>query len=138
MNINTKNNPVLEECLRQYNLLPPDKRLMMSHFELAEETELHNSEAWLMFLSDPDVKRSRVREVQAYKESQVNKLIDRITDNDKSVGTAQLISTLTKEDTSRKEKEGNICIYSYVPLNERQKLADNVEENDHDIFQEDK
>lgn len=136
MIIDTKGNAVLERCLTEYNQLPPDERLMMSHFELAEATDLHNSEAWLFFLSDPDVKRSRQQEIMVYKESQTNKLIDRITENDKSAGMAQLISTLTKDDTSNKEKDGNICIYCYVPPNNRQKLANNVQELDHDIFQD--
>ena len=136
MIIDTKGNPVLERCLTEYNQLPPDERLMMSHFELAEATDLHNSEAWLLFLSDPDVKRSRQQEISVYKESQTNKLIDRITENDKSAGMAQLIGTLTKEDNKDKDRDGSICIYSYVPLNDRQKLASNVNELDHDIFQD--
>lgn len=136
MIIDTKGDIVLEKCLSEYNKLKPEKRLEMSHFELADATAIRNSDAWLKFLSDPDVKRSRAEEVKVYKESQTNKLISRVTSNDKSVGAAQLISALTKEDKTEEKREGPVCIYTYVPTNARQDLADNVQKLDSDVFQE--
>ena len=47
MIIDTKGDIVLEKCLSEYNKLKPEKRLEMSHFELADATAIRNSDAWL-------------------------------------------------------------------------------------------
>ena len=47
--------------------------------------------------------------------------------NSKSVGQAQLINSLIKLEEASSSKEGPTFIYCYVPLNEEQKNAPNVQ-----------
>lgn len=134
MNINF-DNEALRACQTAYNSLDPEKRLVMSHFDLAKSTEINDLDAWLDFLKDPRVSNSINEELQIYKEAQQRKLIQRATTHDKSVGTAQMINALNKTIENDNGKSGEFMIYTYVPMNAKETESPNAAAVDADIFE---
>ena len=135
MNINFSD-PRMIMCQTEYNKLDPEERLTMSHFDLAQRTTIDQIEPWIDFLKDPRVADSINEELKIYKEAQQRKLISRATTHDKSVGTAQMINALGKSMEEGVAKTGTMMIYSYVPLNANESLAENTRNESKDIFEE--
>lgn len=135
MNINFSD-PRMIMCQTEYNKLDPEERLTMSHFDLAQHTAIDSIEPWIDFLKDPRVADSINEELKIYKEAQQRKLISRATTHDKSVGTAQMINALGKSLDEGVAKTGTMMIYSYVPLNANESLAENTRNESKDIFEE--
>src|SRR5574344_600817 len=133
MNINFSD-PVLLACQEEFNKLDPETRIVMSQYDFADQTEIKDVEAWMKFLKEPKVKETLNTELNLYVETQKRKLIQRATDNDKSVGTAQMINALARVTDSATDKIGTLMIYSYVPLNAREMNAENVQAETEDIF----
>ena len=52
----------------------------------------------------------------------------------RSVGQAQLMTTLQKLDEKSTSKEGPIFVYCYIPLSSEQAQAENIQILDHDPF----
>ena len=109
--------------------------LTMNHYDLAEVTEFDNPNDWKMFLQNEWVAKYVKDEFNAIQDSELRKLIMNISDSS-SVGKAQLINSLQKllSDNNEDRKSGPAFIYTYVPLTEEEKHADNVEVLDHDPF----
>lgn len=109
--------------------------LTMNHYDLAEVTEFDNPNDWKMFLQNEWVAKYVKDEFNAIQDSELRKLIMNISDSS-SVGKAQLINSLQKllSDNTEARKSGPAFIYTYVPLTEEEKHADNVEVLDHDPF----
>lgn len=129
--------PKLTECQEMYNALDPEMRITMSHFDLAQMTEQTDHEVWLKFLKDPRVNDAINEELQVYKQAQQRKLISQATVDGRSTGLAQMISSLGKEISDNKGKEGDIFVYSYVPLTESEKKAPDTRIEDRDLFKPD-
>ena len=130
-------NPTLTMCQQEWNNLDPEMRITMSHFDLAQHTNITDIEPWIEFLKDPRVADKINEELTIYKEAQQRKLIARATTHDKSVGTAQMINALGKSIEDNTAKTGTIMIYSYVPLNSREAQAPGVRQEEMDIFETD-
>ena len=130
-------NPTLTMCQQEWNNLDPEMRITMSHFDLAQHTNITDIEPSIEFLKDPRVADKINEELTIYKEAQQRKLIARATTHDKSVGTAQMINALGKSIEDNTAKTGTIMIYSYVTLNSREAQAPGVREEDRDIFETD-
>ena len=128
------NNEDLIACQDEWNNIDPEKRIQMSAYDLAKETPIETIDMWLNFLSEPQVKDQLDRELNLYKEAQQRKLIAKVNSNDKSVGTAQLISALEKTKNNDSDKIGNIIVYSYVPLNTREAESPQAVAETVDIF----
>ena len=124
----------LSQCQTLYNQLPQEDKLFYNHYELTEVTGFGDSELWKTFLVDQRVSDWLTKELQLYKEVQMRKLIKNATDNDKSVGAAQMINALSKVVGDDKKKEGDLIVYSYVPMNARETQAPNVIINKKDLF----
>jgi hypothetical protein len=107
----------------------------MSHFDLASNTPIDDTEPWIEFLKDPRVADKINEELSIYKEAQQRKLIQRATTHDKSVGTAQMINALGKSLETEQAKTGTIMIYSYVPMNAKEAQSPNASSNTTDIFE---
>jgi hypothetical protein len=109
--------------------------LTMNHYDLAEVTEFNNPNDWKMFLQNEWVAKYVKDEFNAIQDSELRKLIMNISDSS-SVGKAQLINSLQKllSDNNEDRKSGPAFIYTYVPLTDEEKNADNVEVLDHDPF----
>ena len=135
MNVNFSD-PRMIMCQQEYNKLDPEQRLSMSHFDLAQNTAITDTEPWIEFLKDPRVADKINEELTIYKEAQQRKLIQRATTHDNSVGTAQMINALGKAMETETAKTGTMMIYSYVPLNAREAQAPGARQETRDVFEE--
>lgn len=107
----------------------------MNHYELAASTEVNDSEVWKAFLKEADVIDWVKEERALLQQIELAKLSTDIA-NQRSVGQAQLITAMNKinEQNEDKTKQGPAFIYTYIPLNENQKHAENVQEETEDVF----
>ena len=130
----TWSRPDLAGCQDEFMKLPAEERIFRSHYELAETTRYGTAQLWKEFLMDKRVADWMQSETQLFKEAQMRKLIKNVTNNDKSVGAAQMLNALNKVTTPEDKKEGELIVYSYVPLNAREEQAPNVRINTSDLF----
>lgn len=124
----------LKHCQKLFMALDPEDSLFMTHYELAKETEYGTPQLWKEFLMDSRVAEYIRTEVQVYKEAQMRKLLKNVNDNERSVGAAQMLNALGKIVENDNKKEGELIVYSYVPVNERERHAPNVQINQKDLF----
>ena len=125
-----------QEVLMEEAFLSLGKQgLTMNHYDLAEVTEFNNPNDWKIFLQNEWVAKYVKDEFNAIQDSELRKLIMNISDSS-SVGKAQLINSLQKllSDNNEDRKSGPAFIYTYIPLTEEEKHADNVEVLEHDPF----
>ena len=134
MNIDWGDNKLFAK-LEEVFLALGKKALTMNHYDLAECTDYDNPQLWKEFLQDERVNKFITTEFNAIQDSELRKLIMNISDSS-SVGKAQLINSLQKvlNDHGSDKKSGPAFIYTYIPLTEEEKHADNVKELDHDPF----
>lgn len=111
------------------------KALTMNHYDFAEVTSVNNPQEWKEFLQIPPVSEYITEEFNAIQDSELRKLIMNISDSS-SVGKAQLINAMQKQlkENENSGKTGPVFIYCYVPLNDEEINADNVEVLDRDPF----
>ena len=114
--------------------LGPDA-ITLSHYDLAEQTEIRDPEQWKQFLMEPEVKRWIESEVTIMQDTELKRLVKGAAKS-KSMGQAQLINAFSKLNEKTDSKEGPIIIYSFVPLNENQKATSNINILDKNIFEE--
>lgn len=127
----------LTACQEAFNKLDTEERLAMSHYDLASKTGI-DSGLWKKFLLDPRVSEWMNQELTVIRNKQYRKMIINVDDNDRSYGAAQMLNALGKTFDTTSSKEGNLFIYSYVPLNEREHSAPNTIINKDDIFEKEK
>ena len=108
--------------------------LTMTHYDLADNTEITDPEIWKKFLLEQDVRNYIQTEVEILRTTEFNKMIKNVGDNQRSVGQAQLMSALDKIKQDSSHKEGPVFIYTYVPLSSEQAQAENVQEAESDPF----
>ena len=121
-------NPVLKNnMIIEFKTLGKEA-LSMNQYDLeAVSTQNYSAQDWADFLQEPDIRDYIKREMRVIRESSINKIIsDAGTSH--SVGQAQLISALQKVADDDKEADGPVFIY--VPLNDEQMYAPNVQEVD--------
>ena len=116
----------LQELQELFNALHTEEAIFMSHYQLAEATG-KPAPMWKEFLLHPAVSTWINQELQLFKEYQLKQMIKSATDNDKSVGAAQMINSLTKALNEGQVKTGPTIIYTYVPLTEDQQEGTSVE-----------
>lgn len=124
----------LQECLEKFMELPPNKRLFLTHYELATTTEINDSNLWKRFLTDPKVVDWIQTELTLFNQAQQRKLFKNATTDYRSTGAAQMITALGKSLEHSTIKDGPVFIYSYVPLNDKEEAAVGVRKEEHDIF----
>lgn len=120
------NEPELLELQNLFNTLDTEEAIFMNHYQLATATG-KPAELWKKFLMHPAVATWLSQELQMFKEYQLKQMIKNATDNDKSVGAAQMINSLTKSLTENTVKTGPIIIYTHVPLTEAQREGTTIE-----------
>lgn len=104
-----------------------ESALFMSHYDLSQITEDYTPADWKRFLTHPEVSDWITAEMRLVQQSKVRKMINTI-DRSNSTGQAQLLNTLLsslKEDN--KAKDGPAFVYCYIPLNEEEQQAENVQ-----------
>jgi hypothetical protein len=118
-----------------FNAGLPDT-LYESHYELAKRGEFTVAQ-WHDFLNEPRVIDYVNGEIKALNQRELRRLIrDASTGKSKSVGVAQMVTALTRVlDNSSREKGGATFIYSFVPLNPKEKEAPNVQSLSDNPFQ---
>ena len=135
MNIDFSNNQELKNLQDMFNAIDPEESIFMNHYQLSKTTGVP-ADRWKEFLMHPAVSIWISQELQLFKEYQLKQMIRNATDNDKSVGAAQMINSLTKTLNEGQVKTGPTIIYTYVPLTEAQELGSSVEyiELDEDVL----
>lgn len=113
-----------EQCWNIFLSLK-EEALYLSHYQLAELTEIKDAFVWKEFLMEPKTVDYVSTEMNLIRTSAINKMVAEAP-HSRSVGQSQLINALQKLDEKSNHKEGPVFIYSYVPLNEAQKKAPNV------------
>lgn len=121
------------EMWQQFKALE-EKAISMNHYDLARITAIKDVQLWKQFLTDPEVSAYIDQESQILTQTELRKLAADVSDS-RSVGQAQLINAMQKLTDNKSTKEGPIFIYTYVPLNKSQAKADNIVEEDHDVFE---
>ena len=109
--------------------------LKASHYELALLTPENNPAIWKEFLMEPDVNEYIAQETAVLQEAEFRKILLN-TERDNSAGRAQLINAMMNVSNKQNKKEGPIVIYSYIPLNEQQMKASNIQLNNKDPFKQ--
>lgn len=100
------------------------RALMMSHYELADETA-ESPILWKQFLMDPRVVAYIAEEMDMLKQSKVAVMLSQV-DTNKNTGQAQLLNTLLNQTRKEDKKEGPVFIYTQVPLNAQELGAESV------------
>lgn len=111
--------------------------LTWNHYDLAANTgDRFTVDQWKSFLMDGRVSKYINTEFESIQSAELRKLIVNIGSNTKSVGHAQLISTLAKlMDNTGKPDDNKIFVYTYVPLNAQQEHASEVVQLEEDVFE---
>lgn len=102
-----------------------EEALHLSHYQLAQMTDITDALQWRAFLIDPRTADYIAQEMSIIRSAAINEMVQKAP-NSRSVGQSQLINALQKLDEQAAHKEGPVFIYCYVPLNEEQKEAPNV------------
>jgi hypothetical protein len=104
-----------------------EEALYLSHYQLAEITEINDAMLWKSFLMDNRTTDYIATEMNLIRNASINKMVSKAADSH-SVGQSQLITALQKLDEKSTQKEGPVFIYSHVPLNDEQANAPNTRE----------
>lgn len=101
--------------------------LLANHYELAEQHPPYTSDDWRIFLQDPEASLYIQQEFTMIRDAEIRKIQAKASDNDRSVGAAQMINALTGvAEKTQGKKEGPIFIYSFIPPSSEQLKAPNV------------
>lgn len=123
----------LKEKLWQYYKSLGSDALKANHYTLSTVTPCSDPALWKEFLTEPDVNDYINQETALLQQAEFRSILLN-TARDNSAGRAQLINAMMSVNSKQQKKEGPIIIYSYVPLNEQQAKAPNIEINDTDPF----
>ena len=109
--------------------------LKANHYTLAAATPETNPSVWKEFLMETDVNDYINQETTILQQAEFRSILLNTT-RENSVGRAQLINAMMSVSNKQSKKEGPIVIYSYIPLNEQQLKASNIEINKTDPFKQ--
>ena len=121
-----------EQLWKEYKELGANA-LKSNHYTLSLTTTITDPAIWKEFLMEQDVSEYINQETALLQQAEFRNILLN-TARDNSAGRAQLINAMMSVNQRQNKKEGPIVIYSYVPLNEQQMKADNIEINKKDIF----
>ncbi len=127
-----KDEKKFKEMQKEWNDIPD--ALFMTHYELSAITSF-DALSWRKFLTHPAVVDYFNEEMAVIQQTKLRTLINEADVNSKSTGLPQLINAIAGQlDRQTIHKEGPVFIYTYVPLNEQEKQAQNVRFEDADII----
>jgi len=116
----------LQELCTIFNQMDPEEAIFYNHYELSRKSGIA-PDRWKRFLVHPRVSTWMEQELQLYKEFQLKQMIRDATANDRSVGAAQMINSLSKALQEGTQKEGPIIVYTYVPLTDAQRKGSPIQ-----------
>lgn len=125
--------PTLKAQLWEYYKALGANALKANHYTLALETPIKDPAVWKEFLMEQDVSDYINQETALLQQAEFRSILLN-TARDNSAGRAQLINAMMSVNNKQSKKEGPIVIYSYIPLNEQQMKAPNIEINKTDPF----
>lgn len=109
--------------------------LKANHYDLVLKTNIGTPELWKEFLMETDVSEFIQQETAILQDAEFRNILLNTT-RENSVGRAQLINAMLSVSNKQQKKDGPIIIYSYIPLNEQQLKASNIEINKKDPFKQ--
>lgn len=108
--------------------------LKCNHYELVGLLGYGTPDLWKEFLQDPDVSTYIQKESELLQSAEFRKILFGVSDNDTSVGKAQLINAMMAVTNKQSKKEGPVIIYSYIQPNAQQINAENIKQITEDPF----
>lgn len=127
---------LMQEMAEFYSSIEP-KSFYYTHYELAalDKAPTHNPSDWKTFITHPEVSDYISREIRLLQQAELRKMLQNISKSSGSVATAQNLTALLRViDADKNESTGPIFVYTYVPLNENEQHAPNVNILDRDPF----
>lgn len=120
-----ENEILLQQMQETFNKI--EDAIYKDHYELSRMTDF-SALSWKMFFTHPKIADWVTSEMTLIQQSKLRLLIKDIDANTKSTGLPQLINVLSGQlEDKDKKKDGPIFIYTYVPLNEQESEAPNVQ-----------
>lgn len=110
-----------------------EEGLKANHYYLATKTPESDPAVWKEFLMEPDVSEYINQETLILQQAEFRSILLN-TQRDNSAGRAQLINAMMGVSNKAQKKEGPIVIYTYVPLNDQQQKAENINILEKDPF----
>jgi len=134
MDLNFKNNETLMLDLQsKYNTIGVREAMFLDHYEL-KEISGYTAEDWKLFLKHPLVADFLQEELSMFRDKQIRSILRDAKDNDRSVGVAQMINSLSKLDLTQMGNNNKIFIYTYVPLDKEEEHAEDIRQSPSDVF----
>jgi len=98
--------------------------LSMSSYDLMEVTGDFGAtrDGWKKYLSDPAVKKRIAEDMEEIRQASLNQLVGDAA-RSRSVGQAQLVTSLMKFGEANKGRPEQVFIYSHVPLTDEQQYS---------------
>ncbi len=127
--------PEMQQMQELFNSLEAEA-LYMSHYDLAKKLG-GTATDWKDFITEPHVADYITQELRILKQTELSKVLKNISSNARSVGTAQLLSALTKALDGERTKSGPAFVYCYIPLTPNEMAAPNVQVLQSDPFRRD-
>ena len=123
---------LFDEMQKEWNT--KEDAFFKDHYQLSENSN-YNSTSWRKFLAHPLVADWIYEETKVIQQATYRKLLKNIDSNSRSTGLPQLLNSLTDQMKEDSVATGPIFIYTYVPLNEEEKHANNIilAEKDHTL-----
>lgn len=120
-----KDELLFQEMEAAFNEIPD--AFFKDHYQLSELTT-YSALSWRKFLSHPKVVDWMKEEMFLVQQSRLRGLMQNLDSNSRSTGLPQLMNTLfAQTDKAKKDSTGPIFVYMYVPLNEQEMHAPNVQ-----------
>lgn len=111
-----------------------EEAFSLSHYQLADRTG-HPPEDWKRFITDPETAEWVKSEVNLLQQAKIKQLVSDLGGKNKSsMGLGAQINALSKQLETQNGREGETFVYTYVPLDDEQKKAQNVRKESKDIF----
>lgn len=130
-----KNELLFAEMQESWNKV--DDAFFKDHYELSKITG-YDALEWRKFYSHPKVVDWMAQELMMLQNAKLRTLMRDLDGNTRSTGLPQLINTLATqtEKASKKNTDGPIFIYTYIPLNEQEKHSPNVQNKESDTSED--
>lgn len=108
--------------------------MFLDHYDMSQLDPNHSIEDWKKFFKHPLVADWVLEELTMYRDKQIREILRDAKHSEKSVGVAQMINALSKLDLDQMSTNNKIFVYVYVPLDQEEMNADNVQIAPEDVF----
>lgn len=135
MNLSFKESETLMHTLQEeFKAIGIREAMFLDHHDLADLTPDYSAEDWKVFLKHPLVADYLLEELTMFRDKQIKTILRNADSNERSVGVSQMINSLSKLDLTQTGSNNKIFVYTYIPLDEEEAQAENVQVAPSDIF----